>query len=129
MTTPVIVPITAPLPTLDGQLGCDWCPAVYSHPYVIDHPESTPRQQLRQAASRDGWKQTSGGLETCPACAADRVAFLIPGWTVFWTPDRATPAPVQQDPEATAIVPLRRLNTAERRTPYPPVAPDSPDAA
>jgi hypothetical protein len=64
----------------------------------------------------------------CPACAADTAAFLIPGWTVFWTPDRAAPAPPLLDPEATAIVPLRRLNTAERRMPYPPVAPPN-DAA
>jgi hypothetical protein len=57
MTAPTIVPVTAPmtaLATLDGQLACDWCLTVYSHPYVIDHPDLTPRHQLRQAASRDG---------------------------------------------------------------------------
>ena len=131
MTAPTITATSDPVATLDGQLACDWCPAVYAHPYVIDHPDMTPRHQLRQAASRDGWKQTSGGLETCPACAADTAAFLIPGWTLFWSPDRPI-APAQPDPESTLIVPVRLLDAATRRAlPYPPATQPAtpPDAA
>jgi hypothetical protein len=92
-----------PVLTSQGQLECDLCPARSDHTVVVDHATLTPRQQLRQAAGRAGWKQTSAGLDVCPACVAGPAAILVPGWCLFWTPEKALP--VGPDPEATVILP------------------------
>jgi hypothetical protein len=94
--------IAAPL-TSKGRLECDLCDAPYDHTIIVDHAKLTPRQQLRQAASREGWKQTSAGLDVCPACVAGAAAFLIPGWTVIWGPEGAL-APLRRDLDATEVM-------------------------
>lgn len=90
--------------TSDGHLDCDLCPARYDHTIVVDHPSLAPRQQLRQAAVRAGWKQTSAGLDVCPDCADGVAAILVPGWAMFWTPEHAVVPLVSPDLEAAAVV-------------------------
>jgi hypothetical protein len=93
-----------PTLTSDGHLDCDLCPARCDHTIVVDHPELTPRHQLRQAAIRAGWKQTSAGLDVCPGCADGEAAILVPGWCLFWTPEHAAVPLVSPDLEAAAVV-------------------------
>jgi hypothetical protein len=93
-----------PVLTSQGQLECDLCPARSDHTIVVGHATLTPRQQLRQAAGRAGWKQTSAGLDVCPDCADGAAAILVPGWTVFWTPEKAAVPLVSPDLAAAAVV-------------------------
>lgn len=83
--------MTIPTLTTQGHLTCDFCPARYDYTLVEEHPSLMPRKQLRQAAERDGWTQTAAGLEVCPADAAGVAAILIPGWSIFWMPEKALP--------------------------------------
>lgn len=93
-----------PTLTSDGHLYCDLCPTRYDHTIVVDHPSLAPRQQLRQAAVRAGWKQTSAGLDVCPDCSDGVAAILIPGWAMFWTPEHAVVPLASPDLEAAAAV-------------------------
>jgi hypothetical protein len=105
-----ITAAATPVLTSQGQLECDLCPARYDHTIIVGHASLTPRQQLRQAAGRGGWKQTSAGLDVCPACVAGEAAILVPGWCLFWTPEKALPPGA--DPEATVILPAVEEFTA-----------------
>lgn len=97
-------PAPAPVLPCDGQMACDVCGTVYTHTIILDHTSLTARQQLRQAASRAGWRLTFDGRDVCPTDAAGNAAFLIPGWTDFWSPEKAI-VPMQRDPEETAVMP------------------------
>lgn len=90
MTTTTLEQAAPPAPILpiDGRMGCDMCGAVYCHAIVLDSPV-TPREQIRQAASRAGWKLTFDGRDVCAADAEGDAAFLIRGWTDFWSPEKA----------------------------------------
>lgn len=101
--------MTIPTLTSQGHLTCDFCPARYDYTIVEDHPTLTAREQLRQAASRAGWKQTAAGLEVCPADAAGVAAILVPGWAALWTPETAV---LVEEPAASAAIPAVAEGTA-----------------
>ncbi|RSN12857.1 hypothetical protein DMB42_11815 [Nonomuraea sp. WAC 01424] len=77
-------------------MACDACGKVYTHAIVLDSAVSF-REQIRQAASRDGWKLTFDGRDVCNADAEGDSAFLIRGWTDFWSPEKAI-VPLQRPP-------------------------------
>lgn len=86
----------APVLPIDGEMACDVCGAVYRHAIVLES-DTTPREQMRQAASRSGWKLTFDGRDVCSADAEGDAAFLIRGWTAFWSPEKAV-VPLQAGP-------------------------------
>lgn len=95
--------------TSHGHLCCDFCDARYDYA-LVQGSALTPRQQLRQAASRAGWKQTTTDLEVCPADGKSFAAILIQGWAMLWTPEsalpeRAGPPVMCGDDEQTATIP------------------------
>jgi hypothetical protein len=123
---------TMPRPLLAtyGHLCCGFCDARYDHAIVEDSP-LTPRQQLRQAAARAGWKQTVADLDACPQDAEGVAAILIESWLMIWGPDNPlVPAqwgsPVMNgDNQQTLTIPAVAEPVAAGRRPY-----DSPkDAA
>lgn len=87
MTT-TVEQAASPLITSLGHLCCGFCDARYDHVIVEDHA-LTPRQQLRRAASRAGWKQTVADLDVCPADAVGAAAILTENWTLLWSPEHA----------------------------------------
>lgn len=91
-----------PLLACFGHLCCSFCSNRYDHA-IVEGADLTPRQQLRQAAARVGWKQTSADLDACPECAAGVAALLIEGWLLFWSPRKALQ--VDEDTTQTATIP------------------------
>jgi len=111
MTTTLERTTDIPVLPVDGQMGCDMCGTIYRHAIVLGSP-ITPREQMRQAASRDGWKLTFDGRDVCASDAEGGAAFLIRGWTDFWSPEKALvplqagpPEPENSDDAQTATIP------------------------
>lgn len=133
MTTTLEQTFPAPVLPIDGLMACDLCGIVYRHAIVLESA-STPREQMRQAASRSGWKLTADGRDVCGTDAGGDAAFLIDGWTAFWSPEKAAvpsqagPPVMNGDDVPTTTIPavLEPIAVPAGRNPY-----DSPkgDAA
>lgn len=96
MTTTLERTTEIPVLPIDGQMSCDLCGTIYRHAIVLGSPK-TPREQIREAASRAGWKLTADGRDVCADDAEGDAAFLIDGWTAFWSPEKAI-VPLQPGP-------------------------------
>lgn len=115
---PLIVPL--------GHLCCNFCDARYDHA-IVEDSKLTPRQQLRQAAERAGWKHTVADLDVCPEDAAGPVGILIESWTLFWSPEtalvpaQAGPPDAEGDDEPTTTLPavVEPVMASAGSHPYP----------
>lgn len=97
-----------PMFVFDGHLRCDFCDARYDYT-LVEGSKLTSRQQLRQAAERQGWRHTVAGLEVCPDDAKGPARILIERFLLVWgqesaqVPQQAGPAEV--DSEQTLTIP------------------------
>jgi hypothetical protein len=125
--TATIEQATRPLLASDGHLCCAFCDDHYDHAIVEESP-LTPRQQLRQAAARAGWKQTVADLDVCPDDATGVAAILIESWLMIWGPDNphipvpSRPPLMHGDDVQTATLPavVEPVSAPAGRHPYSP---------